>query len=92
MGYINIEIWDATGNKKVFVEVPDDSLVKRIIVLLIDRLNYPKFDASGGQLLSYKLHHQVTRKQLLDDQTLRDAGVLEGDIVRLIPEIIAGGQ
>jgi len=90
MAYINIEIWDATGNKKKVVEVPDDVQVKRIIVLLIERLNYPKFDATGGMLLSYKLHHQATRKQLVDDQTLLNAGVKDGDILRLIPEIIAG--
>ena len=90
MAYINIEIWDATGNKKKVVEVPDDVQVKRIIVLLIERLNYPKFDATGGMLLSYKLHHQATRKQLVDDQTFSNAGVKDGDILRLIPEIIAG--
>jgi uncharacterized ubiquitin-like protein YukD len=90
MAYINIEIWDATGNKKKIVEVPDDVQVKRIIVLLIERLNYPKFDATGGMLLSYKLHHQATRKQLVDDQTFSNAGVKDGDILRLIPEIIAG--
>ena len=90
MAYINIEIWDATGNKKKVVEVPDDVQVNRIVVLLIERLNYPKFDATGGMLLSYKLHHQATRKQLVDDQTFLNAGVKDGDILRLIPEIIAG--
>lgn len=90
MSYINIEIWDATGNKKKLVEVPDDVQIKRIVVLLIEKLNYPKFDATGGMLLSYKLHHQATRKQLIDEQTLTSASVKDGDILRLIPEIIAG--
>lgn len=62
MAYINIEVWDATGNKKEVVEVPNDVPINRIVVLLIDRLGFPKFDATGGQLLSYKLHHQATRK------------------------------
>lgn len=90
MAYINIEVWDATGAKKEAVEVPNDVPVNRIIVLLIERLSFPKFDATGGQLLSYKLHHQATRKQLIDDQTLIQAGVKEDDILRLIPEIVAG--
>ncbi len=90
MAYLNIEIWDATGNKKKLVEVPDDVQVKRIVVLLVERLSYPKFDASGGMLLSYKLHHQASRRQLVDEQTFSDAGVRDGDILRLIPEIIAG--
>jgi hypothetical protein len=90
MAYINIEIWDATGNKKKVVEVPDDVQVKRVIVLLVEKLNFPKFDASGGMLLSYKLHHQASRRQLVDEQTFFEAGVREDDILRLIPEIIAG--
>ena len=90
MAYINIEVWDATGNKKNIVEVPDDVFINRIIVLLVERLSYPKFDASGGQLLSYKLHHQATRKQLIDTQTLIQSDVKNNDIIRLIPEIIAG--
>ena len=92
MAYINIEVWDATGNKKQIVEVPDDVPINRIIVLLIDRLNYPKFDATGGQLLSYKLHHQSTRKQLIDTNTLQQSDVKSNDILRLVAEIIAGGN
>jgi uncharacterized ubiquitin-like protein YukD len=92
MAYINVEIWDTTGNKKFDVELPDDVAVNRIIVLLVERLEFPKFDATGDQLLSYKMHHQASRKQLIDDQTLNQAGVAEGDVIRLIPEIIAGGE
>ena len=90
MSYINLEVWDAAGNKKNVVEVPDDIELARIIILLIERLNYPKFDATGGELLSYKLHHQASKKQLLDNETLSEAQVHDGDILRLIPEIIAG--
>ena len=92
MALIDIEIWDTTGNKKNIVEAPDDIPVNRIIVVLVERLNYPRFDATGGQLLSYKLHHQATRKQLIDEQTLSQGGVGHGDILRLIPEIIAGAR
>lgn len=92
MAYINIEIWDATGNKKNIVEVPDDVSINRIIVVLVEKLHYPKFDATGGQLLSYKLHHQASRKQLIDNHTLKQSGVNDNDIIRLIPEIIAGNS
>jgi hypothetical protein len=57
---------------------------------LVERLNFPRFDGTMGQLLSYKLHHQASKKQLLDDQNLEEAGVRDGDILRLIPEITAG--
>ncbi len=92
MPYINIEVWDATGNKKDTVEVPNDAPVNRIVVVLVERLKYPTYDPTGGQLLSYKLHHQATKKQLIDDNSLLQSGVKDGDVVRLIPEITAGGS
>ncbi len=90
MAFIDVEIWDVTKEKKDLVELPDDAPVNRIIVVLVDRLNYPRYDP-GGQILSYKLHHEATRKQLVDDQTLEQSGVKDGDILTLTPEIIAGG-
>ena len=92
MSYINIEVWDATGNRRQAVEVPNDVAIGRVAVLLIERLEYPRYDTAGGQLLSYKFHHQRTRKQLLEGQTLEQAGVTDGDVVRLIPEITAGSE
>jgi uncharacterized ubiquitin-like protein YukD len=92
MSFINIEIWDASGNKKTPVEVPADVPINRIIVVLIERLNFPRYDATMGQLLSYKLHHQASKRQLLDDQSLDQARVADGDILRLIPEITAGAE
>ncbi|MDO4571048.1 MAG: hypothetical protein Q4D38_11730 [Planctomycetia bacterium] len=44
-----------------------------------------------GQPLSYKFHHRATGKQLQDTQTLFDAGVQNGDVIRIQPEITAGG-
>lgn len=43
-----------------------------------------------GQPISYKFHHKVSGKQLKDDQTLAGAGVKDGDVLRLHPEITAG--
>lgn len=90
MSYITIEIRDLFGNKSDRVEVPDDVAVNRLLVVLVERLNYPRFDATGGQLLSYRLHHIGTQKQLLDDLTLAASGVRDGDALRLVPEITAG--
>jgi len=89
MAYINIEVWDPTGSKRNIVEVPDDAPVNRILAVLIDKLSMPR-NSPDGQLLSYKFHHQATKRQLLDDQTLNNAGVKNGDVVRLVPEITAG--
>jgi uncharacterized ubiquitin-like protein YukD len=91
MGLITVDVWDATGNKKRTVEMPDDAPLKRILAVLIERMSFPQH-GPDGQLLSYKCQHRTTGKQLLDDQTLADAGVKEGDVLRLLPEITAGGK
>lgn len=90
MSTITIEVWDATGNKKQLVELPADAPVNRVIAVLVDRMNLPR-NSPDGQLMSYKFHHKASGKQLLDDQTLSSASVHSGDVLRLQPEITAGG-
>ena len=89
MGAITIEVWDATGNKKQQVELPSDAEIGRVIAVLVGRMNLPK-NSPDGQLLSYKFHHRASGRQLLDDETLAGAGVQQGDVLRLQPEITAG--
>ena len=84
---ITIEVWDATGNKRQSVEVPVDAAVNRVIAVLVDRMNLPRH-SPDGQLMSYKFHHKASGRQLLDTQTL--AEVVDGDVLRLQPEITAG--
>jgi WXG100 protein secretion system (Wss), protein YukD len=86
---VTLEVWDATGNKRQAVVVPTDVPVNRIMVVLVDRLNLPR-NGPDGQLMSYKFHHKPTGRQLLDSETLGQAGVQDGDIVRVQPEITAG--
>ena len=90
MGDINLEVWDATGNKRLKVTVPNDVAVERILMVLADKLHLPRY-APDGQLMSYKFHHRRLGVQLLDDQTLSQQQVVEDDIVRIQPEITAGG-
>jgi hypothetical protein len=42
--------------------------------------------------MSYKFHHRASGRQLLDTETLSTAAVRDGDILRLQPEITAGGR
>jgi hypothetical protein len=90
MAMIQVEVWDATGSKRQRVELPDDAAVNRILVVLVEKLNLPR-NSPDGQLMSYKFHHKESGRQLLDRQTLKEAGVVEGDILRIQPEITAGG-
>ena len=90
MGMMIVEVWDATGSKRQEAELPDDVPVNRILVVLVDRMQMPR-EGPDGQMISYKFHHRASGKQLLDEQTLRQGGVHQGDVLRLQPEITAGG-
>ena len=89
MGTINIEVWDATGNKKQAIELPSDAAVNRVIAVLVDRMELPRY-SPDNQLMSYKFHHRRLGVQLRDDQTLAAQQVVEGDVIRIQPEITAG--
>ncbi len=88
---INVEIWDATGSKRQVVQVPVDAPVNRFIAVLVERLSLPR-QSPDGQAMSYKLHHRGSGRQLLDTATLAAAGVKDGDVMRLQPEITAGAM
>lgn len=90
MGNLRVRVTDISGSRVNEVEAPDDVAVNRILVVLIERMNLP-LNSPDGQLMSYKLHHRRTGVQLLDQQTLAQAGVVAGDELRLQPEITAGG-
>ncbi|MHC4547770.1 MAG: EsaB/YukD family protein [Planctomycetota bacterium] len=88
-GDLTIEVWDATGNKRLEVEVPGDVPVERILLVLAEKLHLPKH-SPDGQLMSYKFHHRRLGLQLLDEKTLAEQHVTHGDVLRIQPEITAG--
>jgi hypothetical protein len=89
MGNIQVQVTDISGSRQREVETPDDVTVDRIIALLVERMQLP-MNSPDGQLMVYKLHHRRTGRQLLDTSTFGDAGVENGDELRLQPEITAG--
>lgn len=89
MPKINVTIIDATGNKEQEAALPDDAPINRIMEALLPKMKMP-LTGPDGDLLSYKFHHKASGKQLKDSQTLSDAGVKDGDVLRLHPEITAG--
>lgn len=90
MSDLRLRVADVSGSRIREVEAPGDVAVSRILVLLIERMNLP-LNSPDGQIMSYKLHHRRTGRQLLDAQTLAENGVASGDELRLQPEITAGG-
>jgi uncharacterized ubiquitin-like protein YukD len=89
MATLNVTVFDSTENKRVPVELPDDAPVNKIIAVLVDKLMLPK-NGPDGAPLSYKFHHKNSGRQIQDIQTLSQAAVKDGDILRLQPEITAG--
>ena len=89
MAKVNLTIVDVTGNKEQQAALPDDVPVRRIIVKLAQMMNLP-LNGPDGQPMSYKFIHKASGKQLTDDQTLLEAYINEGDVLRLQPEITAG--
>jgi hypothetical protein len=89
MANINVIVYDSTENKRVPVELPDDAPANKVIAILIDKLRLPK-NGPDGAPLSYKFHHKNSGRQIQDAQTFASAGVQDGDILRLQPEITAG--
>lgn len=90
MPSIDITVYDSTENKRVPVELPDDAPANKLIAVLIDKLSLPRSGPDGAPL-SYKFHHKNSGRQIQESQTLSAAGVKSGDILRLQPEITAGG-
>ena len=86
---LRIKVLDVSGSRVSEVEAPDDVPINRLLVVLVERMNLP-LNSPDGQLMSYKLHHRRTGSQLLDHQTLIQGGVVNGDELRLQPEITAG--
>ena len=89
MGKVNVVIVDATGNKEQKVGLPDDIKCGIIMVKLVEKIKLPSVGPDGNPI-SYKFIHKVTGRQLLEAQTLAEAGVRDGDVLRLQPEITAG--
>jgi uncharacterized ubiquitin-like protein YukD len=91
MGSVNVNVIDVTGSREQVATLPDDAPVRRVISKLIELMKLPATGPDGAPL-SYRFHHKASGRQLSDAETLASAGVKEGDVLRLTPEIIAGGN
>lgn len=89
MAKIDVVIIDITGNKEQHASLPDDAPVRRIIAKLIQLMTLPA-NGPDGMPISYKFVHKASGRQLRDEETLAEANVNDGDLLRLQPEITAG--
>jgi hypothetical protein len=88
---MDVTVIDATGNKQEDATVPDDAASGAILSRLIELMDLP-VTGPDGQPLSYRFHHKQSGRQLDDNETLPQAGVRDGDVLRLVAEITAGGR
>jgi hypothetical protein len=86
---VDIVVVDATGNKTEEATVPPSVASGRIVARLVELMELP-VAGPDGQPLSYKFHHKQSGRQIADDETLEEAGVRQGDVLRLVAEITAG--
>ena len=89
MASIDVTVIDVTGSRQQDASLPDDAPVRRVIAKLIELMGLPLHGPDGAPL-SYRFHHKASGRQLGDAETLGQAGVSPGDVLRLQPEIIAG--
>lgn len=91
MGKISVVIVDTTGSKEQDATLPDDVTISKVIDKLVEALYLPAVNTAGAPI-TYKFLHKATGRHLLDNLTLAQCDVHDGDILRLIPEITAGGK
>ncbi len=86
---IRVTFLDQTGAKSVQAVIAEKVRVKKIIPNIITKMKLP-VTSPDGTPMSYSLDHKEGGKRLLEDQTLTDAGVKDGDHLIVYPEIVAG--
>lgn len=89
MASIDVTVIDVTGSREQSAALPDDAPVRRVIAKLVELMGLPLYGPDGAPL-SYRFHHKASGRQLGDNETLAQAGVRDGDVLRLQPEIVAG--
>ncbi len=80
---------DQTGSKSVEAVIAKGVPVKRILPNVVSKLQLPVLGPDGLPI-SYSLDHREGGKRLLEDQTLEDAEVGQGDHLVVYPEMVAG--
>jgi uncharacterized ubiquitin-like protein YukD len=89
VGTINVTVIDVTGSRRQDATLPDNAAIAKIIGRLVELMGLPHTGPDGGPI-SYRFHHKASGRQLGDNETFSSAGVRDGDVLRMTPEIVAG--
>lgn len=88
---IQVTFLDQTGAKSVRAVIAPSVPVSRILPNIITRMNLPT-TSPDGQPMSYSLDHKEGGRRLAEHLTLVEAGVRNGDVLIVYPEVVAGGR
>ena len=86
---IQVTFLDQTGSKSVKAVIAFSVPVSRIIPNIITKMNLPT-TSPDGQPMSYALDHKEGGRRLLENWTLVEAGIQNGDHLIVYPEVVAG--
>lgn len=91
MEKVNVVVVDTTGSKEQDAALPNDVPIAKVVDKLVEVLYLPAVNTAGVPI-TYKFLHKATGRHLLDNMTLAQCNVKDGDVLRIIPEITAGGS
>jgi hypothetical protein len=84
MASVTVTIIDP-GSRHYRAELPDDAPIRRIMPVLVTRLDLPPRNSDGDAIL-YTFFRNKTGVTLLDDDTLKSMGVESDETFTLVPE------
>lgn len=88
MPEISVTIVNPSQNTQRPATVPDHVPANDIIRALVTQLGLPL--QHNDERVSYRLHHKQSGRMIAGQQSLADAGVRSGHVLRLQAELVAG--
>ncbi len=85
MTRVRVVLVDHLRGTKTQVEVPDNVSMSRLVPALVSRLGLPT--DQDGATVTYRLDNRDTGERIGEEQTLAEAGVQDGTILALAPEL-----
>ena len=89
---IGFTISDPTETERLHVEVPSDVPIPSLIMALVKQTGLPETDQIGRPITYRLVHHPDNEKDIDPNKILADAGVNNGDALRLVADMQAGSH
>ena len=91
---IRVSIIDQVRGTKTQVVLPSNARVSRLVPALVQQMGLPLDREGGGGRQEYYLVRENQQggqgERLQEDQTLAQAGIGEGAVLRILPQMTAG--